>query len=121
MGWRGVTVMDRKVRFIAECLNKFCPFNELCLQFSISRKTGYKWIKRYEEYEPEGLFDQSTRPRSCPHETDTDIVEAIVQVRMKHPTWGPKKLLAVLSIPGARSCNHAFLFPVLFTALLTVA
>ena len=85
MGWRGVTVMDQRVRFIAEYLNRFFPVNELCLQFGVSRKTGYKWIKRYEEYGSEGLSDQSTRPRSCPHETDTAVIEAIVQARLKHP------------------------------------
>jgi putative transposase len=44
MGWKGVTVMDQKVGFIAEYLRDCLPFNELCLQFSISRKTGYKWV-----------------------------------------------------------------------------
>jgi transposase InsO family protein len=97
MGWEGVTVMDQRVRFIAEYLNEFFPVNELCLQFNISRKTGYKWIKRYEEYGSKGLYDQSRRPNSCPHETDDAVIEAIVRARLKHPTWGPKKLLAVLS------------------------
>jgi putative transposase len=43
MGFKGVTVMDQRVCFIAEYLKGYFPFNELCLQFSISRKTGYKW------------------------------------------------------------------------------
>ena len=97
MGWEGVTIMDQRIRFIAEYLNEFFPVNELCLQFNVSRKTGYKWIKRYEEYGSEGLSDQSTKPHSCPYETDNDIVEAIIHARLKHPTWGPKKLLAILT------------------------
>ena len=57
MGWyglipqdvgQGVTVMDQRVRFIAEYLEGYFPFNELCLQFGISRKIGYKWVARYE-------------------------------------------------------------------------
>jgi transposase InsO family protein len=96
---QGVTIMDQRVRFIAEYLNGFFPVNELCLQFGVSRKTGYKWIKRYEEYGSEGLSDQSTRPRSCPHEIDTAVIEAIVQARLKHPTWEPKKLLHIISSP----------------------
>jgi len=44
MGWEGVTIMDQRVRFIAEYLKGYFPFNELCLQFNISRKTGYKWV-----------------------------------------------------------------------------
>ena len=97
MGWKGVTVMDQRVRFIAEYLKGYCPFNELCGQFNISRKTGYKWVERYELGGPGGLADRSRRPHSCPHTTDEALIEALVQARMKHPTWGPKKLLEILT------------------------
>jgi len=99
MGWKGVTVMDQRVRFIAEYLKGYFPFNELCLQFSISRKTGYKWVERYELSGSEGLADRSRRPYSSPYRTDEAIIEAIVQARGKHPTWGPKKLLEILRSP----------------------
>jgi transposase-like protein len=68
MSWKGVTVMDQRIRFIAEYLEGYFPFNELCIQFSISRKTGYKWVQRYENHGEEGLTDQSRRPHFCPHE-----------------------------------------------------
>ncbi len=96
MGWRGVTIMDQRIRFISEYLNGFFPFSELCQQFSISRKTGYKWIGRYQDFGPEGLKDQSRRPLSCPHQTNDQIVQSIIAARKKHPTWGPKKLLALI-------------------------
>jgi len=97
MSWQGVTVMDQRVRFIAEYLKGYFPFSELCFQFSISRKTGYKWVQRYEEQGIEGLNDRARRPHNCPHKTDTAIVDAIVQARMKHPNWGPKKLLQIIA------------------------
>jgi len=55
MSWEGVTVMDQRVRFIGEYLKGYFPFNELCIQFSISRKTGYKWVQRYSEHGVEGV------------------------------------------------------------------
>ena len=97
MSWKGVTIMDQRIRFISEYLNAFFPVNELCSQFEISRKTGYKWIKRYKEYGPEGLLDQSRKPLTCPHQTEQEAVNAIVDLRNKHPSWGPKKLLHVIS------------------------
>ena len=97
MGWKGVTVMDQRVRFIAEYLKGYFPFNELCLQFTISRKTGYKWVERYEHGGPEGLADRSRRPQTCPHTTNDTVIEALVRARLKHPTWGPKKLLEILA------------------------
>jgi putative transposase len=58
LSWERVTIMNQRVRFVAAYLNEFVPVNELCLQFKISRKTGYKWIKLYEEYESEGSSTQ---------------------------------------------------------------
>jgi hypothetical protein len=91
MGWKGVTIMDQRVRFIGEYLRGYFPFNELCLQFSISRKTGYKWVERYKQEGIEGLSDRSHRTHRCPHMTDESIIEAFVQARMKHPTSGAKE------------------------------
>lgn len=88
--------MDQRIRFISEYLDGYFPVNELCLQFSISRKTAYKWIKRYEKEGAKGLEDRSHRAHYCPHETNGDIMKAIVDARIKHPTWGPKKLLEIL-------------------------
>ena len=73
MSWEEVTVMDQRVRFIVEYLKGYFPFNELCFQFSISRKTGYKWVQRYEAHGIEGLTDRTRRPYTCPHKTDTAI------------------------------------------------
>lgn len=99
MGWKGVTVMDQKMQFILEYRDGFFPFSELCSQFGISRKTGYKWVERYNEEGPQGLTDRSRRPHSFGRATDGRIVDAIVGERLKHPTWGPKKILTVLA-PG---------------------
>lgn len=97
MSWKGVTIMDQRVRFISEYLNGYFTFSELCYQFSISRKTGYKWVKRYKDFGVDGLIDKSRRPWNCPHQTADIIVKAIVKARTRHPTWGPKKLLDILS------------------------
>ena len=97
MTWKGVTIMDQRVRFISEYLEGHFSVAEICRQFSISRKTGYKWIGRYEDYGSKGLEDRSTKPYSCPHKTKYTIVKTIKMARKKHPSWGPKKLLDLLS------------------------
>ena len=74
MSWKGVTIMDQRIRFVSEYLNDYFPFSELCKQFEISRKTGYKWIDRYKHFGPEGLKDQSRKPAACPHKTDSKII-----------------------------------------------
>jgi transposase len=96
MPWEGVTIMDQRVRFISEYLDGYFSVAEICRQFNISRKTGYKWLTRYEQYGALGLEDRKRKPTRCPHKTESRIVNSIKYHRMKHPTWGPKKLLAIL-------------------------
>ncbi len=97
MPWSQTSPMDQKIRFIADFQRQLFPFSELCGRFGISRKTGYKWIERYANAGPQGLYDLSRRPRSCPHQTPSGIVAALVQARQRHPSWGVKKLLKILS------------------------
>lgn len=97
MPWSNLSPMDHKTQFIADFLRHTLSITELCTHYSISRKTAYKWINRYQQDSISGLEDRSRKPKSCPHQTDPVIVEALVDARRLHPTWGPKKLLKLLS------------------------
>lgn len=88
--------MDERVRFIGDVGRGDWTFASLCEHYGISRKTGYKWLDRYEAEGPSGLEERSRRPLSCPHETPSEAVVALVELRRLHPTWGAKKLLTVL-------------------------
>jgi putative transposase len=97
MPWSRTTPMDQKIRFIADYQRHFFSLAELCSRFGISRKTAYKWIERYESEGPVGLKDRSRRPHACPHQTPAMVVEALLESRRRHPSWGAKKLLRILS------------------------
>jgi transposase InsO family protein len=84
------------MQFIADYLRQSLNMSELCQMYGVSRKTGYKWIERYLAEGPQGLEEQSRRPGSHPNQTPEEIVEALIQVRQRHPTWGAKKLLATV-------------------------
>jgi transposase InsO family protein len=71
-----------------------------CREFGISRKTGYKWLHRYESDGLPGLADRSRRPRSSPLRLSGEIVVALVGLHAEHPSWGPKKLRACLPRVG---------------------
>jgi transposase InsO family protein len=88
--------MNQKTLFISDYLRQTLSMTELCLLYNISRKTGYKWIDRYLRQGPAGLEDGSKRPRNCPHQTPEYIVDALIEARRRHPTWGAKKLLRIL-------------------------
>lgn len=58
MPWKtGTAYMMRKEFCHIAYQNKYSGFSELCRRFNISRVTGYKWIKRYQEERKEGLKD----------------------------------------------------------------
>jgi len=97
MPWRETSPMDQRLRFIADYQRHFFSVSELCVRFGVSRKTAYKWIERYQVDGPAGLQDRSRKPHACPHQTPGAIVEALLEARHRHPTWGAKKLLRILS------------------------
>jgi transposase InsO family protein len=88
--------MDERQRFVREYHRQAVSFSELCRQFTVSRKTGYKWVDRSEEEGKEGLLDRSRAPLEHPNATAEDLEEVIVELRMKNPTWGPRKIRAWL-------------------------
>src|SRR5262245_55297187 len=97
MPWAQTSTMDHKRLFIADYHTRSFCVSELCERYGISRPTGYKWIGRFLEQGFPGLEELSRRPTSCPHRTSEGVVEPILELRRKHPTWGAKKLLGILS------------------------
>ena len=64
---------------------------DLCTDFGISRKTGHKYLRRYEADGRAGLSDQSRRSKRCPFATEEAVTKLILMERRKHPIWGTKK------------------------------
>jgi transposase InsO family protein len=88
--------MDQRTQFIADYLRESLSITELCELYGVSRKTGYKWIDRYLRQGPQGLSERSRRPWHPPNTTRPEIVEAFLEVRRRHPSWGGKKILTVV-------------------------
>src|SRR5215212_3733278 len=97
MPWSEITAMDERLQFVADARRGSEEMSELCRRYGVSRKTGYKWLARYEREGAAGLGERSHRPHTCPHATDPDALDALCALRHRHPTWGPKKLLAILA------------------------
>jgi putative transposase len=96
MPWNRTSPMQQRTLFIADHLRGARTHSELCREYGISRKTGYKWIERYLRHGVYGLEERSRRPRCSPQATAAHVVAAILEYRKRHPRWGPKKILTVL-------------------------
>lgn len=105
MPWRETCAMRERERFLrvvseAALRESDGNFAEICRQFGISRRTGYKWVKRFNEGGPKALADGDHSRRVHPNATTTSMVEKVVAKKMEHPTWGPKKVRASLLLAG---------------------
>ena len=88
MPWKEETIMSIKEEFVQRALAKEESFSELCREYKITRKTGYRLLNRYREAGVSGLSPQSKRPLSSPAKTTPEIEEAIITTRFQEPTWG---------------------------------
>ena len=92
MPWNKIDVMTEKERFIALAQSGRFTTTELCADFGISRKTGHKYLRRYQLDGRKGLHDRSRRPKKSPLMTGPVVEKLVLLERRKHPTWGPKKI-----------------------------
>lgn len=97
MPWAETEPMKERARFVAEWERGHYTMTELCRRFGVSRKTGYKRLERWEEEGLEGLKDRSRAPHRCPHAIAPEVARTIAEARRRHPSWGPRRLLAWLS------------------------
>jgi transposase InsO family protein len=84
--------MSLREEFVAKALEEETNMSALCRAYGISRKTGYKWLKRYRAEGRAGLRDRSRRPQCSPNQTAEEIEQLILVARQRHPAWGGRKL-----------------------------
>jgi transposase InsO family protein len=103
MPWQQESTMELRRQFVQDVQSGATPVSELCAAYQISRKTGYKWLARYEAGGLPALADQSRRPAHSPTTTASVLVAALLAARGRHPRWGPRKLLRLLrqQLPSA--------------------
>jgi transposase InsO family protein len=115
MPWKACKPMDERLKFIARVLDgeKMAP---LCREFSISRKTGYKILRRYNDSGLQALTDRSRRPVRYANQLPNQVESLIVSLKRNKPHWGARKIRELLlrRLPGdlrlpAKSTIHAVL------------
>jgi transposase InsO family protein len=96
MPWKESSAVEQRRAFIAAVVGGTDSLAELCRRYEISRQTGYKWLKRFEEDGEGGLEELSRAPHRQARQMAEKIAEEIVGARRMHPRWGPRKLRAYL-------------------------
>ena len=115
MPWKASSVMEERLRFVARLLDGEA-MTDVCREFGISRKTGYKIFGRYREHGLEALMDRSRRPVRYANQLSHQLESLIVRLKAEKPHWGARKIreLLVRRLDGdvrvpANSTIHAVL------------
>lgn len=115
MGWREICAVSERMRFVLEVTRGERSIAEACRLAGISRKTGYKWLERYDEGGALALLDRSRAPHEHPHAVPLQTKAMLLEARQQHPNWGAVKLLGWLS---RRHPKHRFPAPSTVSELL---
>jgi transposase InsO family protein len=91
MPWKEIKVMNQRSEFVLRAMQT-ANFRDLCREYGISPKTGYKWKERFIEEGLAGMADQSRRPVSTPGGLAEAVVCELVELKQKHLTWGARKI-----------------------------
>ena len=115
MPWKECSVTQERLRFVARLLDGE-GMSEVCRDFGISRKTGYKIFSRYKDQGLDALTDRSRRPVRYANQLPDQVERLIVDLKRDKPHWGARKIreLLVRKLAGdvrlpARSTVHAVL------------
>ena len=100
MPWGTVSLMDARKQLVSLVHGGAMTMAAACRQFGVSRKTGHKWLRRFEEEGRAGLLDQSRAPKHSPNAWPDETRELVLDLKRERPFWGPKKLVAVLAGKG---------------------
>jgi putative transposase len=98
MPWKESSVVEERLRFVARLLDGEA-MTDLCREFGISRKTGYKIFDRYKEHGLHALTDRSRRPVHYANQLPVQVESLIVSLKRNKPHWGARKIRELLLRP----------------------
>jgi transposase InsO family protein len=115
MPWKEKAKMDEKKEFVLKAMDRQLVFTQLCREYGISTKTGYKWRERFLEQGYAGLEEESRRPKSNGKALEEWISVELLRIKKKHEAWGAAKILNIYGrnnpgkhVPARSTVEHLF-------------
>jgi len=91
MPWETKNQMNQRSEFALKAM-KTDNFRELCREYGISPRVGYKWKERFEQEGLAGMGERSRRPKHSPDGLSEEVVCRIVLLKERHRHWGARKI-----------------------------
>lgn len=85
---------------------KGIKYPQICQLLRVSRASLYRWKVRLRQKGPKGLEEKSRRPKHLRHPAwDSELVEAVLELREEYPSWGKDKLTILLARQGKKTSS----------------
>jgi transposase len=94
---RELSVAEQRYQAVRAVIADGETVTDVAARFGVAGKTVRGWLARYEAGGLDGLADRSHRPRSCPHQMPAAVEVVLVELRLAHPSWGPRRLVFELA------------------------
>jgi transposase InsO family protein len=95
-----LSVMEQRYHAVMEVLTTNLGVTEVARRYGVSRQSVHTWVRRYQEGGLEALADRSHRPNNSPRRLPAEQESDIVELRLAHPRWGPRRIAHELGRAG---------------------
>jgi transposase InsO family protein len=89
---RELSVAEQRYRAVLAVIGEGRTVKDVAAAVGVSRQSLHAWLSRYEAGGLEGLADGSHRPRWCPHQMPAEVEALVLELRRRHPSWGPRRI-----------------------------
>lgn len=90
MPWRESSPVSERKAFVRACTDRKRKIADICRQFGISEKTGYKHLKRYRDFGEAGLEDRSHAVLKHPFRISEEVQARVLVLKREYPHYGPQ-------------------------------
>ena len=95
-----MSVSELRYKAVLAVISDGRTVTEVAASWEVSRQTLHTWLARYEKGGLEALADRSHRPVGCPHQMPARVEVEVLELRRKHPGWGPRRIRFELGKKG---------------------
>ncbi|HEV2360411.1 MAG TPA: IS481 family transposase, partial [Acidimicrobiales bacterium] len=95
-----LSVMEQRYHAVMEVLTTNLGVTEVARRYGVSRQSVHTWVRRYQEGGFDVLAARSHRPNNSPGRLPAEQESDIVELRLAHPRWGPRRIAHELGRAG---------------------